>query len=167
VTHSVSCRHLLACLYAVTARYGEVWSAAYSNLTVAVKLLKRAGGAMADDPMYASAFAEIDANTAAEFRKECEALQMIRHPNLLIFFGAGKTFDGRFFLVTELLSGGPLRKALLDTEKEITWELRTRVAKQIAQGMQHLHSLSMVHRDLKVLDHSFTRTLLNPAFMIP
>jgi serine/threonine protein kinase len=134
-------------------RYGEVWSATYSNLSVAVKLLKRAGGDMADNPVYASALAEIDAKTATEFRKECEALQMIRHPNLLIFFGAGKTDDGRFFLVTELLSGGPLRKALLNTEKEIKWAVRTRVAKQVAQGMQHLHSLSMVHRDLKVLSN--------------
>jgi LIM domain kinase 1 len=108
---------------------------------------------MADNPVYASALAEIDAKTATEFRKECEALQMIRHPNLLIFFGAGKTDDGRFFLVTELLSGGPLRKALLNTEKEIKWAVRTRVAKQVAQGMQHLHSLSMVHRDLKVLSN--------------
>ena len=110
---------------------------------------------MSDDPEYASAFAQIDADTATEFRKECEALQMIRHPNLLIFFGAGTTDDGRFFLVTELLVGGPLRKALLNAEKEIKWDLRTRVAKQVAQGMQHLHSLSMVHRDLKVLtsDH--------------
>ena len=113
-------------------------------------MIKRAGGLRSGDLEYASAFAQIDADTAAEFRKECEALQMIRHPNLIIFYGAGTSDDGRFFLVTELLAGGPLRKALLDTEKEIDWDVRTRVATQIAQGMQHLHSLSIVHRDLKV-----------------
>jgi serine/threonine protein kinase len=132
-------------------RYGEVWSATYSNLSVAVKLIKRAGGVRTDDPAYASAFAQIDADTAAEFRKECETLQMIRHPNLLIFFGAGTTDDGRFFLVTELLTGGSLRKALLDKETTIDWSVRHRVAKQVASGMQHLHSLSVVHRDLKVM----------------
>lgn len=112
--------------------------------------MKRAGGPRTEDLEYASAFAQIDADIAAEFRKECEALQMIRHPNLLIFYGAGTSDDGRFFLVTELLAGGPLRKALLDTEKEINWDVRTRVATQVAKGMQHLHSLSIVHRDLKV-----------------
>ena len=131
--------------------YGEVWSATYSNLSVAVKVLKRGGGARTDDPAYASAFAEIDADTAAEFRKECETLQMIRHPNLLIFFGAGTTDDGRFFLVTELLAGGSLRKVLLDASIQMDWHVRTRVAHQIASGMQHLHSMSVMHRDLKVV----------------
>lgn len=39
---------------------------------------------------------------------------------------SGTTNDGRFFLVTELLAGGSLF-ALLATETEISWDIRTRM----------------------------------------
>ena len=91
----------------------------------------------------------MNAETAEELRKECETLQMIKHPNLLIFYGAGTADDGRSFMVTEFLAGGSLRAVLHDASREIEWNLRQRVAVHVAAGMQHLHSLSIVHRDLK------------------
>lgn len=131
--------------------YGEVWAGVYSNMQVAVKLLKKTASApINDDPdVYASAVARMNAETAEELRKECETLQMIKHPNLLIFFGAGTAADGRSFMVTELLAGGSLRAVLVDASRAIEWSLLVRVAVHIAAGMQHLHSLSIVHRDLK------------------
>jgi hypothetical protein len=128
--------------------YGEVWGGLYSNMQVAVKLLKKTAP-INDDPAYASAVARMNAETAEELRKECETLQMIKHPNLLIFYGAGTADDGRSFMVTEFLAGGSLRAVLHDASREIEWNLLQRVAVHVAAGMQHLHSLSIVHRDLK------------------
>jgi tRNA A-37 threonylcarbamoyl transferase component Bud32 len=140
--------------------FGEVWAGQYSNLQVAIKVLKKSAvGAQYSDPLYASAIARMNAETAEELRKECETLQLIRHPNLLIFYGAGTSADGRSFMVTELLAGGSLRAALHDASRAIEWNTRLRVAVHVASGMQHLHSLSIVHRDLKsdnvLLDREF------------
>jgi hypothetical protein len=51
---------------------------------VAIKVLKRAAN---------------DEGCAKEFRKECETLQAIKHPNLIVFLGAGTTSDGKAFMV--------------------------------------------------------------------
>jgi hypothetical protein len=50
--------------------YGEVWAGLYSNMQVAVKLLKKtAATAINEDPAYASAVARMNAETAEELRK--------------------------------------------------------------------------------------------------
>jgi serine/threonine protein kinase len=51
--------------------------------------------------------------------------------------------------VTEFMAGGSIRAALGDTLKAIDWLVRVRIARQIAEGMRHLHKLSIAHRDLK------------------
>lgn len=118
--------------------YGSVWKGLWGSQPVAIKVLKR----RADD--------ELDPHSAEDFRKECEALQAIKHPNLILFFGAGTTEDGKSFMVTEFLAGGSLRTALCtEPHMPMVWSLRVRIACQIAEGMRYLHSLSMVHRDLK------------------
>jgi serine/threonine protein kinase len=114
--------------------YGAVWKGLWGSQPVAIKVLK----GTVDDELGAE-----------DFRKECETLQSIKHPNLLVFFGAGTTADGKAFMVTEFMSGGSLRRVLHDPLTTIDWLVRVRIAQQIAAGMRHLHSLSIVHRDLK------------------
>jgi hypothetical protein len=65
--------------------YGEVWKGLWGSQTVAIKTLKRGTDNEHDDE---------------DFRKECEALQAIKHPNLLVFFGAGTTAEGKPFMVS-------------------------------------------------------------------
>jgi LIM domain kinase 1 len=76
---------------------------------------------------------------------------MIKHPNLLIFYGAGTAADGRSFMVTELLAGGSLRAVLHDVSRAIEWNIRLRVAVHVAAGIHATPTLalSIVHRDLK------------------
>ena len=118
--------------------FGEVWRGAYGGQTVAIKQLKRP----LDD--------QLDPAAAKDYQRENEVLQRIRHPHLLVFFGAGVTTAGRKpFLVTEFMELGSLRGVLADAGRELEWAVRHRMASEIAAGMAHLHSLNIVHRDLK------------------
>ena len=117
--------------------FGDVWKGRYGGQAVAIKLLKRP----LDD--------ELDPEAAEEYERENATLQSIRHPHLLIFLGSGTTATNKPFLVTEFMDLGSLRGVLADTGRVLDWAVRARVAAEIAAGMAHLHSLKIVHRDLK------------------
>jgi hypothetical protein len=104
--------------------YGEVWGGLYSNMQVAVKLLKKTAP-INDDPAYASAVARMNAETAEELRKECETLQMIKHPNLLIFYGAGTADDGRFTTPLARSSGISYSASLSTSQLECSISTRS------------------------------------------
>ena len=89
-----------------------------------------------------------------EFRKEIEFMQAIRHPNIVLFFGAGMGADGIPFLVLEFVPRGSLRAVLDDETIEIKDDRRVSFALDTAKGMRFLHSSSppRVHRDLKSLN---------------
>eukprot|EP00035_Acanthoeca_spectabilis_P027903 m.468340 g.468340 ORF g.468340 m.468340 type:complete len:1105 (-) comp27396_c0_seq1:181-3495(-) len=113
--------------------FGEVWSAEWGHIDVAVKLLH-------------AHLVELDTEKE-EFNKEAVFLQSIKHPNLLLFYGCGVTSNGAPFLVVELMAFGSLR--VLIRERQIEWPTRRQFAVEVAQGMAHLHGLGSMHRDLK------------------
>ena len=84
-----------------------------------------------------------------DFDRECETLMTIKHPNLLIFFGAGLNSEGKPFLVTEFMSGGSLKSLLADTGRPLLFARRVMITTQIAFGCAYLHKLKISHRDLK------------------
>lgn len=76
-------------------------------------------------------------------------MKQIRHPNLLMFYGAGVNAQNHPFIVTEIMSNGSLKRLLHDHSHALSWEVRIRMARDIAMGMAHLHANGAVHRDLK------------------
>ena len=112
--------------------FGIVYSAHWRDMMVAVKTVN-------------GHFSVSDVN--AEFDKEIATLQLVRHPNIVLFFGAGTTEDGTPFLVTELVELGDLRNYL--ATHAIGWDRKLQFALDTAEGMAHLHSLGKIHRDLK------------------
>jgi hypothetical protein len=101
--------------------FGAVWEGMWGSQQVAIKVLKRP----ADDD-----------EGAEDFRKECETLQTIKHPNLLVFLGAGTSADGSAYMVTEFMNGGSLRAALQNPLKQIGWKLRVRCAQQVTHDSE-------------------------------
>jgi serine/threonine protein kinase len=91
----------------------------------------------------------VNPRAGEEFRVECAALQRIDSPHLLKFFGFGMTVDGNGFIVTELMALGSLEDVLHDHNHDLQWRTRLSIALQVALGMEHLHKMHMVHRDLK------------------
>lgn len=117
--------------------FGAVYDGSYAGHRVATKVLKQAM-----DP-------ELYPDIERDFARECETLMAIRHPNLLLFFGAGIDADNKAFLVTEFMAGGSLKSVLADSRHEFPWETRSSVTCGIAKGMEYLHVSKIVHRDLK------------------
>ena len=71
----------------------------------------------------------------------------VRHPNIVQFYGAGITYEGVPFLVTELMELGSLRDVL--AAQTLDWPTRFRFARETALGIGLVHSLNRLHRDLK------------------
>jgi len=66
----------------------------------------------------------------------------------------------KMLMVTEFLQHGDLY-GFLHARGSIGWDLRMKVALDIAQGMNHLHTTTpaIIHRDLKVFSLSLCNTL--------
>ncbi|MFF7678758.1 serine/threonine-protein kinase [Actinacidiphila glaucinigra] len=113
---------------------GEVWRATDEVLgrPVAVKLLLGDGS---------------DASAAARFRLEAQTAARLGHPHVVAVFDFG-AWDGRFFLVMELVEGDSLAQ-LLEAGHVLGAEQVAVVAAQAAAGLAAAHQEGIVHRDIK------------------
>lgn len=74
-------------------------------------------------------------------------LRNVAHPNVLTFYGIYINDKQEQFMATEFMNEGDLL-GVLHREAELTIEDLVSFAKQSAQGMEHLHSHGILHRDL-------------------
>ncbi|CAG2114393.1 unnamed protein product [Medioppia subpectinata] len=81
------------------------------------------------------------------FLKEVAVLGSLSHPNVLHFIGVLYR-DKKLHLLTEFISGGTLKELIHDLNRALQWPLRVNFAKDIASGMNYLHSMNIIHRDL-------------------
>jgi serine/threonine protein kinase len=87
-----------------------------------------------------------DPNANARMKAEALALSRIRHVNVV---GIIDCFEvvGRLALVLEFIPGGALRARV--TEGPIGWEQARDLMAQILDGLQAIHDIGLVHRDIK------------------
>ncbi len=82
----------------------------------------------------------------ARFQREAKVLASLQHQNIATIFGL-KEFDGKPVLVMELAEGDDLSERIAAgnlTEAEIT-----KVARQMARGLEYAHENNIIHPDLK------------------
>jgi serine/threonine protein kinase/tetratricopeptide (TPR) repeat protein len=87
-----------------------------------------------------------DPDAARRFQREALAVATLHHPNICPFFDFGE-YEGRSFLVTELLEGETLdaRMARGTLSLDDTLDYAT----QMAEGLRAAHAKGFVHRDIK------------------
>jgi serine/threonine-protein kinase len=87
-----------------------------------------------------------DADTAARFRREAQAIARLRHPNILDVYDFGD-YQGTPYMIVEYVSGGSLAdrmaKGVLEQHVAINF------LRGIASGLDYAHSNGVVHRDVK------------------
>ncbi len=89
---------------------------------------------------------EGDPEQAWRFRREAQAAGVLSHPNVVTIFDAGAD-EGSLFIAMELVEGETLQKIL--SRGRMPVEEAIPFIEQIAAGLDHAHSHSIVHRDIK------------------
>ncbi len=81
------------------------------------------------------------------FHAEGEAVAMLSHPNIVQVYDVSSS-DNANFIVMELIDGISL-KQYMEKKGILNWKETLHFAMQIANGLEHAHSRSIVHRDIK------------------
>jgi len=87
-----------------------------------------------------------EAQRLTRFEREAQLLAALNHPNIAAIHGV-EEYQGKPFLVMELVEGETLADHLLAGELPITDALR--LALQIADALKAAHKQGIIHRDLK------------------
>ncbi|CAN8258693.1 unnamed protein product [Cochlearia groenlandica] len=114
--------------------YGPVFKGQLDHTPVAVKVLRPDA-----------------AQGRSQFQREVEVLSCIRHPHMVLLIGACPEYG---VLVYEYMAKGSLADRLYrnGNTPPLSWELRFRIAAEVATGLLFLHQTKpepIVHRDLK------------------
>lgn len=79
--------------------------------------------------------------------KEVEFMNNIRHPNIIRLMGVC-VHGGLLHALTEFANGGCLEQMIKNPSPKFNWTTKINIATDVARAMNHLHSRSVMHRDL-------------------
>ncbi|MEO7037934.1 MAG: protein kinase [Polyangiaceae bacterium] len=89
-----------------------------------------------------------DPGLRKRFEREAQMLQKVEHPNFVRFVEYGDGASEPAYVVMEFLEGSALSKLLTD-ESRLVPERALHITRHVLTGLQHVHHLGIVHRDVK------------------
>ncbi len=90
----------------------------------------------------------VDPEALKRFEREFNVLLGLRHPNLVRAYGRGRSKNGHLLLILEWLTGMDLAD-LLELRNRLPAVEACSIARGVARGLAGLHSVNVVHRDVK------------------
>jgi len=93
------------------------------------------------------------ANVAADdqglqrFLQEARTSTMIKHKNLAMLYDFAQLDDGSYYMVWEFIDGTNIQKWIASTGA-VPPRLTVEIAVQALMGLDHLHSMGLIHRDI-------------------
>lgn len=115
--------------------FGEVWKARYKGEYLAIKTVPSAA---------------LTEKAIASLKLEAEFMKKLSHPRIVACLGVVE-YNANYCMIMELCVNGSLGTYVSDKPAEsVSWEQRIDFAVDIATGMNYLHKLGVIHRDLKL-----------------
>jgi serine/threonine protein kinase len=81
------------------------------------------------------------------FLQEARTSTMIKHKNLAMLYDFAQLEDSSYYMVWEFIDGTNIQKWIA-TNGAIPPRLTVEIAIQALQGLEHLHSMGLIHRDI-------------------
>ncbi|CAM8959889.1 unnamed protein product [Rhodiola kirilowii] len=118
--------------------FGKLYRGTYNGEEVAVKLLERPENNLERAQLMEQ-----------QFQQEVMMLATLKHPNIVRFIGSCRK-PMVWCIVTEYARGGSVRQFLMNRHnRAVPLKTAVKQALDVARGMEYVHALNTIHRDLK------------------